>query len=195
LLREGNQIRAIGATRPHLGGPLDEGPIDRDTVTCPWHGWKFHRSTGKGEPGFEEDCVPSYPIKVERARLLVNLAAATKRSRKPHPPHPLEREPKREPGPLRIVGISTTVMDAGNPRFSGSDHLLECALKAAAEAGAETRLIRLNDLKFRPCEGYYSKAARATPSTASRRSSDTSAPGKFPPLRCSPNARNSASRT
>jgi multimeric flavodoxin WrbA/nitrite reductase/ring-hydroxylating ferredoxin subunit len=145
----------------HVGGPLGGGHLDGDYVTCPWHGWKFHRSTGKGEPGFEEDCVPSYPIKVERARLLVNLAAATKRSRKPHPPHPLEREPKREPGPLRIVGISTTVMDAGNPRFSGSDHLLECALKAAAEAGAETRLIRLNDLKFRPCEGYYSKAARA----------------------------------
>src|SRR5262245_22384226 len=26
---------------------------------------------------------------------------------------------------------------------------------------AETRLIRLNDLKFRACEGYYSKAAQA----------------------------------
>jgi len=93
--------------------------------------------------------------------LLVNLAAATKRSRKPHDPHPLEREPKREAGPLRIAGISTTVMDGGRPRFSGSDHLLECALKAAAETGAETRMIRLNELKFRPCEGYYSKAARA----------------------------------
>src|SRR5215470_10525611 len=52
-------------------------------------------------------------------------------------------------------------MDAGNPRFSGSDHLLEHAMKAASVEGAETRLIRLNDLKFRACEGYYSKAAHA----------------------------------
>jgi multimeric flavodoxin WrbA len=52
-------------------------------------------------------------------------------------------------------------MDKGNPRFSGSDHLLGHALRAAGEAGAQTRLIHLNDLKFRACEGYYSKAAHA----------------------------------
>jgi multimeric flavodoxin WrbA len=52
-------------------------------------------------------------------------------------------------------------MDASNPRFSGSDHVLDEALKAAGELGAETQLIKLNDLKFRACEGYYSKAAHA----------------------------------
>ena len=31
----------------------------------------------------------------------------------------------------------------------------------APQHGAESRLIRLNELKFRACEGYYSKAARA----------------------------------
>jgi multimeric flavodoxin WrbA len=52
-------------------------------------------------------------------------------------------------------------MDAANPRFSGSDHLLGHALEAAKGFGAETRRIKLNDLKFRACEGYYSKAAGA----------------------------------
>jgi multimeric flavodoxin WrbA len=52
-------------------------------------------------------------------------------------------------------------MDPTNARFSGSDHLLQHAVDAAGAAGAETRIIRLNDLKFRACEGYYSKAARA----------------------------------
>ncbi|MBX9773391.1 MAG: Rieske 2Fe-2S domain-containing protein [Xanthobacteraceae bacterium] len=145
----------------HVGGPLGGGRLDGEYVTCPWHGWKFQRCTGLGEPGFEEDAVPSYPVKVERSRVWINLAAATRRSRKPHDPHPLAREPRREPGPLRVAGISTTVMDLNLPRFSGSDHLLECALKSAAEHGAETKLIRLNELKFRPCEGYYSKSARA----------------------------------
>ena len=52
-------------------------------------------------------------------------------------------------------------MDADHPRFSGSDHLLDQALQAGRALNAETRLIRLNYLKFRTCEGYYSKAAQA----------------------------------
>jgi len=145
----------------HAGGPLGAGRLDDDYVTCPWHGWKFHRCTGIGEPGSEEDRVPSYSVRVDGGRVLVDLASATKRMKKPHPPHPLEREVRREAGPLRLVGLSTTGMDVHAPRFSGSEHLLGHALKAAADLGADTRMIRLNDLKFRTCEGYYSKSARA----------------------------------
>jgi multimeric flavodoxin WrbA len=52
-------------------------------------------------------------------------------------------------------------MDRAAPRFSGSDHLLEAAVEHAGTLGAQTQLIRLNELSFRACEGYYSKAARA----------------------------------
>jgi len=152
---------AVSNACNHVGGPLGEGRLDGDYIVCPWHGWKFHRATGVGEPGFEEDCVPAYPVKAENGRVLVDLARPTRRMKKPHAPHPLAREVKRAPGPLRVAGISTTVMDAANPRFSGSDHLLDAALKAASADGADTRTIRLNELKFRPCEGYYSKAAHA----------------------------------
>jgi nitrite reductase/ring-hydroxylating ferredoxin subunit/multimeric flavodoxin WrbA len=158
--REGT-FGALSNACNHVGGPLGEGRLDGDYVTCPWHQWKFHRATGKGEPGFEEDAVPAYPVKVENGRVLVDIANASRRTKKPHPPHPLEREVKRAPGPLRVAGISTTAMDAANPRFSGSDHLLDCALKAASIEGAETKLLCLNALKFRACEGYYSKAAHA----------------------------------
>lgn len=153
---------AVSNACNHVGGPLGEGDIDAaGYIRCPWHGWKFHCRTGLGEPGFEDDKVPAFPVRVEGGRVLVDIANPTKRNKKPHAPHPLEREPKREPGPLRLAGISTTAMDKGHPRFSGSDHLLGCALAAAREAGAETRLIKLNELKFRSCEGYYSKSARA----------------------------------
>jgi len=60
-----------------------------------------------------------------------------------------------------VVGISTTSMNLRYPRYSSSDELLEVALAFAAEQGFETRRIRLRDLSFRHCEGYYSKAARA----------------------------------
>ena len=152
---------AISNVCNHVGGPLGEGRLDGDYIVCPWHNWKFHRCSGVGEPGFEEDRIPAFPVKIEGGRVFVNLEAASKRQKKPHPPHPLAREVKRAPGPLRMAGISTTAMDGANPRFSGSDHLLDHALNAANDLGAETRLITLNALKFRNCEGYYSKSAQA----------------------------------
>jgi nitrite reductase/ring-hydroxylating ferredoxin subunit/multimeric flavodoxin WrbA len=155
------EFGAVSNVCNHVGGPLGQGRLDGDYIVCPWHGWKFHRSTGKGEPGFEEDCVPAFPVRVENGRVLVNVAAPSRRTKKPHDPHPLARKVERLPGGLRLAGISTTVMDTANPRFSGSDHLLNHALTAAQKLGAETRLIRLTELKFRNCEGYYSKAARA----------------------------------
>lgn len=146
----------------HVGGPLGEGRLDGEYLVCPWHQWKFHRRTGEGEPGSEEDRVPSYELRVEHGRLLVNLAPLTPRHKQPHAPHPLARPVVRQPGALRVAGISTTVMNRKAPRYSGSDDLLQAALDhAAASLEAETRLIRLNELSFRACEGYYSKAARA----------------------------------
>ena len=159
-LKDGN-FGAVSNTCNHVGGPLGEGRLDGDYIVCPWHNWRFHRRSGVGEPGFERDRVPAYPVKVENGRVLVNLAAGSKRAKSPHEPHPLSRRIERAAGPLRLAGIATTAMDTANPRFSGSGHLLDQALKAARELGAGTRMINLNDLNFRACEGYYSKAARA----------------------------------
>ena len=141
----------------HAAGPLGDGRLDGEYLVCPWHNYKFHRLTGEGEPGFEEDKVPRFEHKTEGGRLWVDLASATQRHKVSHP-HPLARPVERGEGPVRVVGISTTAMDGKNPRFSASDELLEHALKAVgAELKAETKLIKLNDLKFRTCEGYYSK--------------------------------------
>jgi nitrite reductase/ring-hydroxylating ferredoxin subunit/multimeric flavodoxin WrbA len=152
---------AVSNVCNHAGGPLGDGRLAGDYIVCPWHNWKFHRSSGVGEPGFEQDRVPAFPVRVENGRVLVNIAAGSKRVKSPHQPHPLARKVERAAGPLRLAGISTTAMDAANPRFSGSDHLLGHALWEAGNLGAQTRLIRLNDLKFRACEGYYSKSAQA----------------------------------
>jgi nitrite reductase/ring-hydroxylating ferredoxin subunit/multimeric flavodoxin WrbA len=161
LCHRDGSFTAISGVCNHVGGPLGEGRLDGDYVVCPWHHWKFHRATGEGEPGFEEDRVPSHAVRVEDGRVLVSAQPTTKRHKSPHEPHPLARPVRREDGPARVAGISTTVMDAAHPRFSGSDHLLEAALAQAERRGCPTRLVRLNELRFRHCEGYYSKAARA----------------------------------
>jgi nitrite reductase/ring-hydroxylating ferredoxin subunit/multimeric flavodoxin WrbA len=152
---------AINGVCNHAGGPLGKGTLDGEYIVCPWHQWRFHRVGGEGERGFEEDVVPAYRVKVHDGRVLVNPKPHTKRAKKPHEPHPLARDVQRAPGKVRVVGISTTAMNATYPRFSTSEALLETALDHAARAGHETRSIRLRDLSFRPCEGFYSKAARA----------------------------------
>jgi multimeric flavodoxin WrbA/nitrite reductase/ring-hydroxylating ferredoxin subunit len=145
----------------HVGGPLGQGALDGDYIVCPWHHWKFHRITGLGEPGFEDDAVPSYEFRVDDGRLWIRTEPATQRHKAPHEPHPLARKVERVDGPVRVAGISTTAMDAAYPRYSTSDALLEAALQSAKDEGCEVQLIKLNELKFRNCEGYYSKSAQA----------------------------------
>lgn len=145
----------------HVGGPLGKGTLEGDYVVCPWHQWRFHRLGGQGEPGYEEDAVPAYRVRVREGRVEVDPRAISKRSKKPHAPHPLTRPVERAPGKPRVVGLSTTSMQADYPRYSTSEALLETALAHAAAEGHETQMIRVRDLSFRSCEGYYSKASRA----------------------------------
>jgi nitrite reductase/ring-hydroxylating ferredoxin subunit/multimeric flavodoxin WrbA len=160
VYREG-RFCALNGRCNHVGGPLGEGHLDGDYLVCPWHYWKFHWATGEGEPGYEDDRVPTYPVEVVDGRVRVDLANASKRSRKPHEPHPLARKVERVAGPVRVIGISTTAMTRNHPRFSTSDALLESALDQARERGCEANLIHLNNLNFRACEGFYSKSAHA----------------------------------
>lgn len=158
----GGEFGAIHGACNHAGGPLGHGSLDGDYVTCPWHHWKFHRLTGEGEPGYEPDRVPRFAVKVQDGRVLVHATPETARHKVPHAPHPLDRPIVRAPGPLRVVGISTTAMDPAHPRYSTSEALLEEALdQARGTHGLETRLIKLHELSFRACEGYYSKSAHA----------------------------------
>src|SRR5215218_11208943 len=75
LLRQGNRIRAIGATCPHLGGPLDEGSIEGDTVTCPWHGSVFCLDDGALIHGPATTPVAAYEVQVEDGRVAIRANA------------------------------------------------------------------------------------------------------------------------
>jgi len=156
-----SEFGAISGVCNHVGGPLGDGTLSDDGfVICPWHHWQFQRLTGEARPGIPA-AVPRHEVKVENGEVFVNLTPATKRVHASHPAHPLAREIKREPGPVRVVGISTTAMNREFPRYSTSEDLLRVALDHAQAGGAQTKLIRLNDLAFKSCEGYYSKSAHA----------------------------------
>lgn len=155
------QFAAISGVCNHAGGPLGDGTLDGDYVVCPWHHFKFHRVTGEGEPGYEDDRVPQHELREDAGHLFVKLVPTTKRRAAKHAKHPLDRSLERDPGGVRVLGISTTVMDNAHPRYSTSEALLDTAIEHARSRGLETRTIRLRDLSFRHCEGYYSKSAKA----------------------------------
>jgi multimeric flavodoxin WrbA/nitrite reductase/ring-hydroxylating ferredoxin subunit len=154
------EFNVISGICNHVGGPLGEGRIEDGYVVCPWHYWRFHHETGQAHPPIPA-AVPTYATKIENGRLYASASESSKRVQAHHPAHPLARPVDRQPGPPRLLGISTTAMTKGEPRFSTSDSLLEHALAHAKSQGAETQLIRIEDLKFRECEGFYSKSAQA----------------------------------
>jgi nitrite reductase/ring-hydroxylating ferredoxin subunit/uncharacterized membrane protein len=65
LVRRGGDVHAIAAVCAHQGGPLDEGTLEGDVVTCPWHGSKFCVVDGGIVAG-----PTAYPQPAFRARVL-----------------------------------------------------------------------------------------------------------------------------
>ena len=40
-------FHALDGVCPHQGGPLGQGILEQQVVTCPWHGWQFDVTTGR----------------------------------------------------------------------------------------------------------------------------------------------------
>lgn len=72
LFNVDSEFFAISNTCAHRGGPLGEGFLENDVVTCPWHGWRFNVKTGVN-PIMPTAKVPSYQVKVEGTDVLVSL--------------------------------------------------------------------------------------------------------------------------
>lgn len=65
-------IYATDNTCLHQGGPLGEGTLEGDVVTCPWHMWEYNVRTGE-KVGFAELKVATYPVQVEGDDIKVAL--------------------------------------------------------------------------------------------------------------------------
>jgi nitrite reductase/ring-hydroxylating ferredoxin subunit/multimeric flavodoxin WrbA len=176
------QYYAISNTCIHKGAPLSKGFLEGDTVTCAWHGWKYCVKNGMS-PHKGGDSVNSYEVKiVNNDKLYVNCIPSNlgKRVFKPHQAYvdleksvnnhllhmskdtilPIDNNNKRK---TRVLGISTTnANDKMAPRKSTSEEALRFALDYAHNHfETETVMIKLRELNFKHCEGYYSKNAKA----------------------------------
>jgi nitrite reductase (NADH) small subunit len=65
-------IHAINNTCCHREGPLGEGELEGNIVTCPWHGWRYNVTTGvcMNNPSAK---VEAYQVKVEGSDIKVLL--------------------------------------------------------------------------------------------------------------------------
>ena len=175
------QYYAISDTCIHKGAPLSKGFLEGDTVTCAWHGWKYCVKNGMS-PHKGGDSVNSYEVKiVNNDKLYVNCIPSNlgKRVFQPHQAYvdleksvndhllhmskdtilPIDNNKRK----TRVLGISTTnANDKMAPRKSTSEEALRFALNYAHNHfETETVMIKLRELNFKHCEGYYSKNANA----------------------------------
>ena len=69
----GGSYHATDDTCTHRGGPLSEGHLEGNVVTCPWHGAKFNVTSGEvvGPPA--RAGVSSYPVRVNGSDIEVEV--------------------------------------------------------------------------------------------------------------------------
>lgn len=71
------EVFAASNTCPHRGGPLSEGIVHGQSVTCPLHNWVFDLNTGAARG--EDARIATYPVRLEAGRILIDGAALGKR--------------------------------------------------------------------------------------------------------------------
>jgi nitrite reductase (NADH) small subunit len=59
---------------PHRGGPLSQGIVHGEAVTCPLHNWVIDLVSGDAA-GPDIGCVRTFPVKVDAGCVLLDLSA------------------------------------------------------------------------------------------------------------------------
>ena len=79
LFRTGpDEVFAATDRCPHKGGPLSEGIVHGQAVTCPLHNWVFDLNTGQARG--EDGRITTFPVRLERGRILIDGAELAARS-------------------------------------------------------------------------------------------------------------------
>jgi len=69
----GDEVFAVSNTCPHRGGPLSEGIVHGQKVTCPLHNMVFDLATGAAL-GVDKGQIDTYPVEIVDGRILLDLA-------------------------------------------------------------------------------------------------------------------------
>lgn len=76
----GGTFYALVNACPHKGGPLSQGIIHGDSVSCPLHNWRISLKSGEAL-GDDTGCTPTIPLKIEAGAIWLDRAAILARAR------------------------------------------------------------------------------------------------------------------
>jgi nitrite reductase (NADH) small subunit len=69
----GGQFHAVNNTCLHRGGPLGQGSLQGNIVTCPWHGWSFDVTSGRVTHN-QVGGVACYPVELRGEDVYVDIS-------------------------------------------------------------------------------------------------------------------------
>ncbi len=72
-----DRVFALRDRCPHRGGPLSQGIVHAQRVTCPLHDWVIDLASGEAT-GADRGCTRTYEVRVEAERVLVAVPEAEK---------------------------------------------------------------------------------------------------------------------
>lgn len=73
-----DEVFAVTDVCPHKGGPLSEGIVHGQSVTCPLHNWVFDLNTGQAQG--EDGALSTFPVQVRDGRVLIDGTQLASRS-------------------------------------------------------------------------------------------------------------------
>ncbi|MCL9998462.1 MAG: nitrite reductase small subunit NirD [Erythrobacter sp.] len=75
----GGAFYALVNKCPHKGGPLSQGIVHGDSVSCPLHNWRISLLSGQAL-GEDKGCTPTIPLKIEAGQVWLDRAAILARA-------------------------------------------------------------------------------------------------------------------
>ena len=70
----GGEFYALVNSCPHKGGPLSQGIVHGDSVSCPLHNWRISLKSGEAL-GDDRGCTPTIPLKEQDGLIWLDRAA------------------------------------------------------------------------------------------------------------------------
>ena len=73
LFNVDGKFYALDDTCTHRGGPLSEGEVEGESVTCPWHGATFDMKTGQVLTPPASKGVASFKVQVDGSDIKIEI--------------------------------------------------------------------------------------------------------------------------